>query len=125
VPKHVVSVDEEGTAVVTTIKASCPGCGEVELTSDDITLRVCNHAALSYYAFHCPKCRDEVRKPADDHVVSLLMSGGVRAHVWEVPAEALEPKPGPSLTYDDLLDFVLQLGADDLLSARATAPARR
>ena len=114
----------EGDGGVTTIKASCPTCGEVELTSSDITLRVCNHAPLSYYAFVCPGCRDEVRKPADDHIVSLLMSGGVRAQVWEVPAEALEPKPGPSLNYDDLLDFVLQLGTEDLLAAAATATAR-
>jgi hypothetical protein len=115
----------EGDGGMTTIKASCPACGEVELTSSDITLRVCNHAPLSYYAFLCPGCRDEVRKPADDHIVSLLMSGGVRAQVWEVPAEALEPKPGPSLNYDDLLDFVLQLGRDDMLAARATAGAHR
>jgi hypothetical protein len=110
---------------LTTIKASCPGCGDVELTSADITLRVCNHAPLSYYAFTCPHCDDVVRKPADDHIVSLLMSGGVRADVWEVPAEALEPKPGPTLGYDDLLDFVLQLSRDDLLAARATSPAHR
>jgi hypothetical protein len=110
---------------MTTIKASCPSCGEVELTSADIRLRVCNHAPLSYYGFTCPSCRDDVRKPADDHIVSLLMSGGVRAQVWEVPAEALEPKAGPALSYDDLLDFVLQLGSDDMLAARATAGAHR
>jgi hypothetical protein len=110
---------------VTTIKASCPSCGEVELTSDDISLRVCSHGPLSYYTFTCPECIELVRKPADDHIVSLLMSGGVRAEVWEVPAEALEPKAGPDLSYDDLLDFVLQLGRDDMLSARATAPAHR
>jgi hypothetical protein len=108
---------------MTTIKASCPGCGDVELTSSDITLRVCNDAPRSYYAFTCPTCDDRVRKPADDHIVSLLMSGGVRAEVWEVPAEVLEPRTGPTLSYDDLLDFVLQLSRDDLLSARATAPA--
>lgn len=90
---------------MTTIKASCPMCGEVELTDHDIDLRVCSHAPLSYYAFICPGCRDEVRKPADDHVVSLLMSGGVTAHVWEVPKEAMEPHTGPALTYDDLLDL--------------------
>ncbi|HWL34607.1 MAG TPA: hypothetical protein VNQ77_00300 [Frankiaceae bacterium] len=104
---------------MTTIKASCPGCGEVELTSKDVTLMVCNHAPQSYYTFTCPKCSDAVRKPADDHVVSLLMSGGVRAEVWELPAEALEPKAGPVLTYDDLLDFALQLGASDLVAAAA------
>ncbi len=109
---------------MTTIKASCPTCGEVELTSKDISLRVCNHAPLSYYAFGCPKCSDEVRKPADDHVISLLMSGGVQAQVWEVPAEALEPKAGPLLTYDDLLDFVLHLSQQDTLAALATVPTR-
>jgi hypothetical protein len=53
------------------------------------------------------------------------MSGGVKATVWEVPAEALEPKAGPALSYDDLLDFVLQLEADDLLASQATTVARR
>ncbi len=107
-------------AAVTTIKASCPSCGEVELTSADITLRVCNHAPLSYYAFTCRGCGEEVRKPADDHVVSLLVSGGVPATVWEVPAEALEEHTGPRLSYDDLLDFALHLGESDLLAAFAT-----
>jgi predicted RNA-binding Zn-ribbon protein involved in translation (DUF1610 family) len=110
---------------VTTIKASCPGCGEVELTSNDITLRVASHAPLSYYQFTCPGCTEAIRKPADDHIISLLMSGGVRAEVWEVPAEALEPKGGPELTYDDLLDFVIGLNRDDMLAARATTAAHR
>ena len=50
---------------MTTIKASCPTCGEVELTPADVSLMVCSHAPLSYYAFCCPTCREEVRKPAD------------------------------------------------------------
>ena len=109
---------------MTTIKASCPTCGEVELTPADVSLMVCSHAPLSYYAFACPGCHDEVRKPADDHVVSLLVSGGVPAEVWEVPGEALEPKDGPQLSYDDLLDFALQLGTTDLLAAAAGASVR-
>jgi len=109
---------------VTTIKASCPTCGEVELTSRDITLRVCNHAPLSYYCFECPACTEEIRKPADDHIISLLMSGGVRAQVWEIPAEALETHDGPALSYDDLLDFVLQLSAHDTLSVAAGGRTR-
>jgi hypothetical protein len=115
----------ENVDAMTTIKVSCPTCGEVERTSRDITLRVCNHAPLSYYSFICPSCRTEVRKPADDYIISLLMSGGVRAQIWEVPAEVLEPKVGPVLNYDDLLDFVLQIGLDDFLSARAIAGAHR
>jgi predicted RNA-binding Zn-ribbon protein involved in translation (DUF1610 family) len=104
---------------MTTIKASCPSCGEVELTPADVSLMVCSHAPLSYYAFHCPSCTDEIRKPADDHVVSLLVSGGVPATVWDVPAEALEPHTGPALTYDDLLDLALHLERTDLLAAAA------
>jgi hypothetical protein len=101
---------------MTTIKASCPSCGEIELTPADVSLMVCSHAPLSYYAFTCPGCSDEVRKPADDHVVSLLVSGGVPATVWDVPAEALEPRTGPALTYDDLLDLALRLESTDLLA---------
>ncbi len=109
---------------MTTIKASCPSCGEVELTSADVRLMVCSHPPLSYYAFDCPGCVDEVRKPADEHVVTLLMSGGVPATVWELPAEALEPHTGPALSYDDLLDFCTALAATDGLAAFAGAPAR-
>ena len=106
---------------MTTIKASCPTCGSVELTPADLSLMVCSHAPLSYYSFHCPECSDEVRKPADDHVVSLLISGGVPAIVWDLPAEALEEKAGPALSYDDLLDFVLHLGTEDNLAEIAGA----
>ena len=109
---------------MTTIKASCPACGEVELTPADVSLMVCSHAPLSYYAFCCPTCREQVRKPADDHVVSLLVSGGVPASVWDLPGEALELHDGPRLSYDDLLDFALQLGATDLLAAAAGASVR-
>ncbi|MDP9436073.1 MAG: hypothetical protein M3P93_13115 [Actinomycetota bacterium] len=109
---------------MTTIKASCPACGEVELTPADVALMVCSHAPLSYYAFCCPSCSEEVRKPADDHVVSLLVSGGVPAQVWDLPAEVLEQSrsaAAPALTYDDLLDFALQLGTSDLLAGAAGA----
>ncbi len=109
---------------MTTIKASCPTCGEVELTPADVSLVVCSHAPLSYYAFSCPGCTEQVRKPADDHVVSLLVSGGVPASVWDLPGEALELHDGPRLSYDDLLDFALHLGSTDLLAALAGAPVR-
>lgn len=109
---------------MTTIKASCPSCGEVELTPADVSLMVCSHAPLSYYAFDCPSCATEVRKPADNHVVSLLVSGGVPATVWDLPGEALEVHDGPRLSYDDLLDFALQLGSTDLLAEVAGAGVR-
>lgn len=104
---------------MTTIKASCPVCGEVEMTAAHFRLVICSAPKHSFYAFECPGCEDEVRKHADQRIVSLLVSGGVTPTRWTIPAEALEDKVGPVLTYDDLLDFVLQLGIVDELAVEA------
>lgn len=106
---------------MTDIVGSCPDCGECHLTAPDITLMVCDHAPLSYYEFTCPNCHDVVRKPADEHAISLLMSGGVKATMWEVPAEALEPRHGPAIDHDDLLDLVLAMNDGDMLAPTALA----
>ena len=98
---------------MTTIKATCPRCGEVELTPDDIELRVCTHAPASYYVFGCPMCHTDIQKPADDRVIQLLISGGVKAVVWELPDEIMQSHDGPPLTHDDLLDFHLLLNRAD------------
>lgn len=92
-----------------TIKASCPCCGDVELTAVQVRLVVCSVADWSYYAFTCSTCSDEVRKPAAPEVVSLLQAGGVVVERWVVPAEALEEHDGPRIAYDDVLDFALWL----------------
>jgi hypothetical protein len=63
----------------------------------------------------------QVRKPADDRIVTLLKSGGVRVQRWRVPAEALEEKNGPAVGYDDVLDFALALGDTDYLADLARA----
>lgn len=99
---------------MTTIKATCPECGEVDLTADDILLRVSDGGAdLNTYGFTCPTCSAFIEKPADDRVVRLLLSGGVVPVPVHVPAEVLEPKYGPRLTLDDLLDLHETLERDD------------
>lgn len=92
---------------MTTIKATCPTCGEVSLTPPDIDLRVDRSGeASSFYAFTCPTCLCVVRKPADDRVVRLLVSGGVNVSPVEEPAPRREPRfLGPPISHDDLLDF--------------------
>jgi ribosomal protein S27AE len=98
---------------MTTIKASCPACGEVDLTADDILLRIGATKGVNTYGFSCPKCGVFVEKPADDRVIRLLLSGGVMPMLVHVPAEVLETHDGPALTHDDLLAFHEMLEEDD------------
>jgi predicted RNA-binding Zn-ribbon protein involved in translation (DUF1610 family) len=109
---------------VTLIKASCPTCGDVDLRPRQVRLVVCSVPERSSYAFSCPRCSAEVRRPADGEVVRLLRAGGVVAERWDIPAEALEERTGPALGYDDLLDFVLWLERADLPAAAAQLASR-
>jgi hypothetical protein len=107
---------------MTTIKATCPTCGDVELTPRQLRLVVATKPGLSYYSFSCTRCREVVRRQAGDDVVRILVSGGVTPEPWDVPAEALEEHDGPELTYDDLLDLALALTRLDKLVV-ALAPS--
>lgn len=109
---------------MTTIKASCPCCGDVDLTPPQVRLVVCSVPKWSYYTFVCPQCHDEVRKPAAPEIVQLLMTGGVVAERWDIPAEAMEEHHGPVIAYDDVLDFALWLDSVDLIAAAASATSQ-
>jgi hypothetical protein len=119
---------------VTRIRASCPSCGEVDLTPPDVTLRIVrSQEGLvgdgSNYRFCCPDCEQLVTKPADDRIAKLLATGGVPVEEGastldeEALFEALKPShpelpaSGPQLTVDDLLDFHLLLGSDEWFDA--------
>jgi len=96
---------------MTTIRANCPTCGDVQLTADDLTVRVCANDERGSYCFRCPDCRQAVAKEASRRIVDLLVSSGVRMQVWRLPAELSEARIGPALTPDDLLDFHILLGS--------------
>jgi len=99
---------------MTTIKATCPECGEVGLTPEEVELRVdAADASSSYYAFICPTCLETVRKPADERVVRLLISGGVEAQPVHEPVRLRDRFSGPRISHDDLLDFHALLDGDD------------
>ncbi len=97
---------------LTTIRANCPNCGDVQLTSGDLTVRVCSDTEKGSYSFACPDCERAVAKDASQRIIDLLVSSGVRMQVWRLPAEVHEDRSGPSLTPDDLLDFHLRLQED-------------
>lgn len=94
---------------MTTIRASCPDCGDVELTVKDVSVRVCAEDNQGSYTFRCPECRLAVAKAAEPRIVDLLVSSGVRMQVWHLPAELFEPRHGLPISHDDLLDFHLML----------------
>jgi hypothetical protein len=120
---------------MTTIRATCPTCGEVEMGATAVLLTVESGGAEGCYSFVCPVCEDTVEKRADRKVVMLLLSAGVEVQEvaqlslpQETPAQtaagaapqAAPVRPsasrvpdGPPLTTDDLIDFHFLLQRDD------------
>ncbi len=62
---------------MTTIRASCEDCGDVELGIEEVRVRICADDERATYSFTCPTCRLTVVKPTDDRAVQLLMDAGV------------------------------------------------
>ncbi|MDP9022005.1 MAG: hypothetical protein M3N57_04735 [Actinomycetota bacterium] len=107
---------------MTTIRATCHQCGEIDLTPADIRLTVVRGADSpvgpdSHYTFTCPVCRSVVDKPADERVTRLLTTGGVTVNVIEATPVLLahpeDPPGGAPFGHDDVLDLHLLLGLDD------------
>lgn len=116
---------------MTIFKATCPTCGEVDLKPEEFRLRMPVGTGENVYTFTCPVCTASVSKPADARVVQLLISAGVRPEFVDGNPDAPAGAPAhgaasmPAFTYDDLLDFHLQLESDYVVesmlkSARTT-----
>lgn len=110
---------------MTTIRATCPRCGEVEMGAQAILLSVREEEGEGTYSFTCPVCDDTVEKPADRKVVMLLLSAGVDVTRLgdPEPAAAAEDTKGeaPPLTSDDLIDFHFLLQRDDWFARLAAS----
>jgi hypothetical protein len=98
-----------------TIRARCDRCGDIEMTTRDLTVRVCRDDGSGTYCFSCPRCRERGVRAAEPRVVELLVTSGVRLETWSLPAELHEVRTGPPITHDDLLDFHAILETDDWL----------
>ena len=109
---------------MTTIRTTCPRCGEVDMGPEAILLSVAQGGCEGTYKFVCPSCTDSVEKRADRKIVALLVSAGVDVDASRAPAvgtvqselfdeEApppLERRPeGPPFTIDDVIRFHFQL----------------
>jgi predicted RNA-binding Zn-ribbon protein involved in translation (DUF1610 family) len=112
---------------MTTIRTTCPRCGEVDMTPEAILLSIRDQRGEGSYRFACPECLSTIEKPADRKVVALLLSAGVE--LAEAGTDDLEQEPqsecyeplevhpgGPPFTVDDLITFHFLLKDDEELS---------
>jgi len=111
--------------------ASCPRCGDLDVSAEQMWLVLTDRSERDHYVFHCPGCKQHVRRKA--HAITVrLLERLVPVERIEIPAEALEPHEGPPLTEDDLIELMLDLDAVsrrvgeipvDLLPTGAPEPA--
>lgn len=98
------------------IRASCPDCGDVELTTDQVRVVLCSTNNQGSYTFQCPSCLLVVNKAAQSRVVDILLASGVALAIWRMPAELDEPRTGPPISHDDLLAFHFDLERSDCMT---------
>ena len=67
---------------MTTIRTTCPDCGDIELTVDEVKLE------HERYRYTCPWCGTVNRHPASRRVVDVLLTTGVESVVLGPITEA-------------------------------------
>lgn len=90
---------------MSTIRAACETCGDIELSTRDVTVRVCAETGRGDYLFRCPRCRMMVAKPGEPQTLQLLVEAGATRQQWALPRELFEARGGAPITADDVLDF--------------------
>lgn len=101
------------------IRATCSECGDVELRSRDLQVRICTDNGAGTYLFRCPVCRMTEVKAADDQVIDILAAAGVSCVEWKLPAELAERPVGEPISHDDVLDFHDLMSSEDWYSSLA------
>lgn len=87
---------------MTTIKTTCPDCGDVMLGLEGLKLLLTPHESGGTYTFHCPLCSVERARPAGARVVMVLLAAGVD---YEITQQG-------TITEADIAAFVEALDAD-------------
>ncbi len=100
------------------VRASCPNCGDVRLSSEAISVYFDEDFRLeSFYTFRCPENGEWVRKNCSMQIAGILIDDAqvkvewIRSSVNEEDIDdmvTITEKLG-ELTPDDLLDFHLAL----------------
>lgn len=103
------------------VKASCSTCGVHLLEVTEVTIVIYpRKVELNFYEFTCPVCSERVSGTcAAGSLVQMHQEGAPRRIIVH-PLEVLEGCPIlPSLTQDDVLDFMLDIEREDYLAPLA------
>ncbi|MDQ1356427.1 MAG: hypothetical protein QOF20_2548 [Acidimicrobiaceae bacterium] len=85
------------------VRATCPTCGDVVLTTADIGLQT-DHGQ-SAFLFACPRCHEHVTREVPAGIIHILQAAGVH-----------EVSPEPELIgADELADFLADFERVDCL----------
>lgn len=102
------------------VRATCPDCGDIEMASTEVKVRVCVDDNAGSYSFRCPECARATVRPAESRVIQLLVGVGTPLTMWRRPAELSEPHDGPALTSEQVESFRQLLETTDWFSRLAS-----
>ncbi|MCA1726550.1 MAG: hypothetical protein LC722_02510 [Actinobacteria bacterium] len=107
---------------MTTIRATCPTCGEVDMAPNEIFLSVREPASV--YRFVCPACSRPIEKAADRKIVAMLLSAGVNLGDGRAPVPSVRAggESLPPFTTQDLRAFHRLLLQDHLVAQLVEGP---
>lgn len=90
---------------MTVIRATCPTCGDVRLSAEQVTIRTCVGKPGGEYRWHC-KCGIVV-KWAEESIINILRGSDIKEEVWELPLELIEHPADGILNEDSIIDLEL------------------
>jgi len=94
---------------MTTIRTTCPLCGDVELAPGELSLELAAIDGTGTYLFECPECGDRRRRPANHRVVAILLATGVAYEVTEDRGPITESEIARFTADLDRVDWAEQL----------------
>lgn len=103
--------------MATKVWVTCTTCGDQEISSTEVSARVCVDNDDAEYRFTCNHCENTIVKSCDQDVVEALGAINVLVEVWKLPKLKRKARRGANLTEADLTRFKNGLYNDVLFHA--------